>query len=80
VRALQGQYRVSELKQWKELATAVLELPGVSAIDLDEATNRVAIGVEDGSRIRAVEQAVSRLAIPRKAVVIEVTGPIRPPV
>ena len=77
-RALQGQYVVSQLKRWKELATPVLELPGVTAVDLDEASNRVAIGVEDDSQRRAVEQALPGLAIPRETVVIEVTGEIRP--
>jgi len=51
---------------------------GVTAVDLDEASNRVAIGVEDDSRRRAVEQALPGLAIPRETVVIEVTGEIRP--
>jgi len=77
-RALQDQYVVSQLKRWKELATPLLELPGVTAVDLDEASNRVAIGVEDDSRRRAVEQALPGLAIPRETVVIEVTGEIRP--
>ena len=50
----------------------------MTAVDLDEASNRVAIGVEDDSRRQAVEQALSGLAIPRETVVIEVTGEIRP--
>ena len=41
VRALPGQYVVSQLKAWSEMAAAVLELPGVTAVDLDEARNRV---------------------------------------
>ena len=36
------------------------------------------IGVEDDSRTRAVEQALSRLDIPREAVVIQVTKQIKP--
>jgi hypothetical protein len=76
--ALHGRYVVSQLKRWTELAAPVLGLPGVTAIDLDEASNRVAIGVEDDSRRQAVERALSGLAIPREAVVIEVTGEIRP--
>ena len=47
VRAIQGQYVVSQLKAWSEMATAILELPGVTAVDLDEARNRVAIGIEE---------------------------------
>ena len=46
VRALQGQYVVSQLKAWSEMAAGLLEMPGVTAVDLDEARNRVAIGVE----------------------------------
>jgi hypothetical protein len=76
--ALPGRYVVSQLKRWTELAAPVLGMPGVTAVDLDEASNRVAIGVEDDSRMQAVETAVSGLAIPREAVVIEVTGEIRP--
>jgi hypothetical protein len=77
VRALQGQYVVSQLKAWSEMAAAVLELPGVTAVDLDEAINRVAIGVEHKSRTRAVERALSAIAIPRQAVTIQVTENIR---
>ncbi len=78
VRAVQGQYTVSQLKAWTERAGTVLKMPGVTLVDLDEAQNRVAIGVEDGSRTRAVEQRLSSLKIPREAVVIQVTGRIRP--
>jgi hypothetical protein len=38
----------------------------------------VTVGVEEGSRTEAVEQALSSLGIPRAAVVIQVTGQIRP--
>lgn len=78
VRALQGQYTVSQLKAWTERAGAVMKMRGVTLVDLDEAKNRVAIGVEDGSRTRAVERMLSSLKVPREAVVIEVTGPIKP--
>lgn len=78
VRALQGQYTVSQLKRWTERATGLLEISGVTMLDLDEAKNRVAVGLEDDSRKPTVEQALASLGIPREAVVIEVTGPIRP--
>ena len=78
VRAMQGQYVVSQLKAWSEMATGILELPGVTAVDLDEARNRVAIGVEDKSRTRAVERALSVIAIPRNAVTIQVMETVRP--
>jgi len=50
----------------------------VTLVDLDEARNRVTIGVEDESSTRAVEQALPPLDIPREAVAILVTGQIRP--
>ena len=78
IRALQGQYGISQLKAWAERATALLSTPGVTAVDLDEARNRVTVGIDDRSRERAVERAVSSLRIPRKAVLIEVIGPINP--
>ena len=78
VRALQGQYAVSQLKVWTERAGALLNSQGVTMVDLDEGTNRVKIGVENSSRTQAVEKTLPSLKIPRKAVSIEVTGQIRP--
>ena len=78
VRALQGQYAVSQLKTWTERTGALLEMPGVTLVDLDEAKNRVTVGVEDGSRTETVEHALLSLGVPRAAVVIHVTGEIRP--
>jgi hypothetical protein len=78
VRAVRGQYTVSQLKRWTERATEMLDVSGVTMVDLDEARNRVAVGIEDNSRTRTVEQALVSLGIPRKAVVIAVTGQIRP--
>jgi hypothetical protein len=78
VRAVKGQYTVSQLAAWTRRAAAVLELTGVTLVDLDEARNRVAIGVDDPSRVRTVAKALLSMKIPRAAVVIDVTGPIRP--
>lgn len=77
-KALQGQYTILELIQWRRQAIEILTLPGVSLVGLDEAANRVRVGVEDATRVGAVEQALQRLGIPREAVIIEVTGPITP--
>jgi hypothetical protein len=78
VRALQGQYSVSQLKAWTEQAGALLAMPGVTIVDLDEAKNRVTVGIEEGSRTEAVEQALSLLRVPRAGVLIQMTGKIRP--
>jgi hypothetical protein len=78
IRALQGQYAVSQLKAWTDRAGVLFKIPGVTMVDLDEGTNRVKIGIEDSSRTQAVEKALPSLKIPRKAVSIDVTGQIRP--
>jgi hypothetical protein len=78
VRAVKGQYTVSQLAAWTRRAAAVLDLSGVTLVDLDEARNRVAIGVDDRLRVKAVAKALSSMKVPRAAVVIDVTGPIRP--
>jgi len=78
VRALQGQYSISQLKQWFDQANTLLERRGVVMIDIDEGKNRLLVGVEDASTIRQVEQKLRRLGVPRASVNIEVTGPIVP--
>lgn len=78
MRALQGQYTVSKLKVWTERAGPLLKMPGVMLVDLDEAKNRVTIGVDDASRTRDIERALSSLKVPREVVLIQLTDPIRP--
>lgn len=78
VRAVRGQYTISQLKSWSKRANAILDVPGVTMVDLDEARNRVAIGVDRPSRTAAVERALPSLNIPREAVTIQVTGQIQP--
>jgi hypothetical protein len=77
-RAVQGQYSVSQLKTWTERANGLLEMRGVTLVDLDEGKNRVTVGIDDDSRNEAVERALSSLNVPRAAVVITVTGEIKP--
>jgi hypothetical protein len=76
VRALRGQYSISQLKQWFDYANALLEMPGVAMVDLDDGKNRLMVGVEDASQVRQVEQGLGMLGVPRESVNIEVTGPI----
>src|SRR5207247_9490692 len=64
VRAVQGQYTVSQLKAWTERASAVvLDVPGVTMVDLNEAKNRVTIGVVDESRTQNGKDVLSALRI-----------------
>jgi hypothetical protein len=63
VRALKGQYTISQLKRWKKRAAVMLEKPGITAVDLDEVKNRVAIGIEVDSLKPKVEQVLLSLGI-----------------
>ena len=78
LRAAAGQYTVSQLAAWTQQAARVMELPGVTLVDLDEARNRVAIGVDNSSKTQAVQQVLGSMNIPLAATVIDITDPIRP--
>jgi hypothetical protein len=78
VRALKGQYTVSQLKAWTDRSRSLLATQGVTMVDLDEAKNRVAVGVDNESQTKRVSQMLSSFGIPRGAVDIHVTGPFSP--
>jgi hypothetical protein len=63
---------------WAEQAAPAWELAGVTLVDLDEARNRVAIGVDHSAKVQAIHQLLLFLNVPAAAVVIDVTEPIRP--
>ncbi|MCL4368898.1 MAG: hypothetical protein M1337_07005 [Actinobacteria bacterium] len=77
-RVLQGRYSFLQLEEWYGRLQAVFEVPGVSFTDIDEANNRLAIGLEEIEKRDMVERKVGELGIPLEAVQIEETGPIRP--
>ena len=76
--AVAGQYTMSELAAWTRRANRLLSLPGVVFVDLDEARNRVAVGVEGDSGAQQVQKVLASLNIPRAAVIVETTDPIKP--
>ena len=76
VDVLAGQYAVSELVSWKSKSNSVFSLKGVVFIDMDEATNRVRVGVEKGTSEAAVRAALSAQGIPAGAVVVSETEPV----
>jgi hypothetical protein len=78
MRAVKGQYSISQLKGWADRAGRLLTVPGVTIVDMDEGKNRVVVGIDSADRTRAVSRELSSLRIPRNAVLIEVIGPIKP--
>jgi len=78
IRVLQGQYGFLQLTEWhNRISAEVLGLPGVVLTDVDDAKNRLTIGVEELQRVQSqIEELLARLGIPREAVIIEETGPV----
>jgi hypothetical protein len=74
---LKGDYEIGQLVEWQANMNRVLDLPGTVLTDLDERRNRVKVGIESSAPHKDVEAALDQLGIPRKAVVIEVTKPIK---
>jgi hypothetical protein len=80
VEILEGQYGFLDLHRWQQqMSPAVLALPEVVFTDIDEATNRLRIGITDSPGMtEAVEEHLSRLGVPREAVLISETKPVLP--
>lgn len=72
-------YSFAELRDWRNhLMDQVFQIAGVVLLDLDEARNRITVGLTTDLLRAAVEKVVRDLRIPSEAVLFEVTGEIRP--
>jgi hypothetical protein len=72
-----GQYDFVELDAMHRRMLPLLGLAGVVYTDADEVANRVTIGVVDAAAATAVEHALAMLAVPREAVVLRESAPVR---
>jgi hypothetical protein len=77
-----GDYGFGELAAWRQELRQVLALPGVVFLDVDEAANRIRIGIDSRSRAKSLnrdrlERELLFQAAPREAVVIQEIEPIR---
>jgi len=75
VQVLQGKYSFAQLKKWQNRAGELFDMQETVYTDVDEKENRVKIGI-DSSDFKAVEQRLTKLGIPRDAVIIEKADPI----
>lgn len=78
-----GDYGFAELAAWRKELRQVLSLPGVVSLEVDEATNRVRIGMDSRARTKSLdrdrlERELLFKSAPREAVVVEAAEPIRP--
>lgn len=76
-RVVQGQYTYQQLDRWfRPVSLEALAHNGVVFVDLDEAANRVFVGVENAAGAAVVQRLVARLGVPAGAVTIQETEPI----
>jgi hypothetical protein len=77
IQVLQGRYSLQELDRWtRQVTTDAFSIAGVVYTDLDEATNRVTVGVDRAEASSSVRSLAARLGIPAEAVVVKQTEPI----
>jgi hypothetical protein len=73
-----GDFDYSRLESWfTEVAPAALAVPGSVFADLDEASNRLRIGVEHAAALTGVRQVLAARGVPATAAIVEQTEPIR---
>jgi hypothetical protein len=79
IRARQGTYGFLQLREWyAAIVGGLVGIPGVVSTDIDEAANRLAIGIATADAEDEILDVVSDLGIPGDAVAVTVTGPIEP--
>ncbi len=74
----QGDYDFGQLSRWYTEMWPVLGMEGVVFTDIDEASNRLRIGVEAGVSQGEIQEALAGFNVPVEAVNIEITEPIVP--
>jgi len=77
IQVLQGRYSLQQLDRWtRQVTTDAFSIAGVVYTDLDEAANRVTVGVDRAGASPSVRSLAARLGIPAEAVVVKQTEPI----
>ena len=75
VRVRRARFAFEELRVWRDnLTPRLFSMPSVRGIDLDEAENRVWVGVRDASSRGEVMRVAAGLGIPSSALVVEPTA------
>ena len=72
-----GDFDYSRLESWfAEVAPVALAVPGSVFADLDEASNRLRIGVEHAAALNGVLRVLAARGVPATAAIVEQTEPI----
>lgn len=78
MRVLPGRYAWQDLERWTAQATPeALAVPGAVFSDVDEAGNRVHIGVTNATTASRVRAVLAGLGIPAGAATVDIVKPIR---
>ena len=78
LQVLRADFEYARLESWFEAASpAALSVPGAVFVDLDEASNRLRVGVAHGAAGTKVRRALASLRVPAEAVIVEESAPIR---
>jgi len=73
----EAEYDFARLQQYRERMRGIFNVDGVVYIDVDEVSNRVRVGVLEGTPRARIEQALSRFDVPLEAVTITSTPAIQ---
>jgi hypothetical protein len=74
----QGTYSFVQLRDWRNAFANGCWIPDVASLDLDEAANKLTIGLVTGSGRGEVEQKLSELGVPPAAFKLVIVGEFRP--
>ena len=81
IKVLPAKYDFLQLKRWYDgQLGSILGISGLVFTDIDEAQNRLAVGIEEGNTAarKLIEQKLVELGVPREAVIIQETQPVQP--
>jgi hypothetical protein len=77
MKVVEADFEWLELFDWHALLRPILLSDDVEYLGAEEMTNRVVVGISN-NRVRPnIEERLARLEIPREAVLIEMTAPVR---
>jgi hypothetical protein len=78
IEVIAGNYGFGELKPWGDRLLELLSMPGVVLTDIDDARNRLRVGVERQATAGRVRDRLAVLGIPGEAVDVVEMRPVRP--
>jgi len=68
-------YAFVQLSTWRDRMNAAFSIHGVEWVDLDEARNRIVLGIDPGTDRGVIRRLARELGVPERAVEFDVDGP-----